>query len=170
MRTCCTLDARIEEVAKELSGQGGCRGAVRTRRTLRLWTDTHHRSTSPLPTTQPSTDSPSMSNFMFNQQQQQPHYGGPTNAYYDPQAASPSNLQFYSAGGAPSDPQFYSRPSLEGNMASGGGVGGPPPSAGFGGSIQGPTGWLSAFSSAGFEGEPPLLEGTCNLAMPRLRR
>jgi len=30
---------------------------------------------------------------------------------------------------------------------------------GFGGSIQsGPTGWLSAFSSVGYDGEPPLLE------------
>jgi len=95
-----------------------------------------------------------MSNFMFNNQQ--PQYGQPSTSYYDPSASS--NLQFYSASGAGAqDSQFYaSRPSLDGQMASGGvGVGGP---ANFGGSIQGPQGWLSAFSSAGFEGEPPLLE------------
>ncbi|KAG9018134.1 transporter yip1 [Tulasnella sp. 427] len=91
-----------------------------------------------------------MSNFMFNQQHQQPQYG----QYYE-QPSSASNLQFYQSG---QDSQFYaSRPSLEGNMVSGaaGPSGGAP---NFGGQIQAPQGWLSAFSPAGFEGEPPLLE------------
>ena len=43
-------------------------------------------------------------------------------------------------------------------MASGNPTVGPGP--GFGGNMQnGPTGWLAAFSSTGFEGELPLLEG-----------
>jgi len=41
-------------------------------------------------------------------------------------------------------------------MAAGTGPSGGAPN--FGGNIQGPQGWLSAFSSAGFEGELPLLE------------
>ncbi|KAG8944232.1 hypothetical protein FRC04_002099 [Tulasnella sp. 424] len=88
-----------------------------------------------------------MSNFMFNQQ---PQYG----QYYE-QPSSATNLQFYQGS---QDSQFYaSRPSLEGNMVSGA----PVPSGAapnFGGQIQAPQGWLSAFSPAGFEGEPPLLE------------
>lgn len=89
--------------------------------------------------------------------QNQPPYGQQAStSYYDPQAAAAPNLQFYSAGGA--DQQFYaSRPSLEGNMAAGSMAPGGAPN--FGGNIQGPQGWLAAFSSAGFEGEPPLMEG-----------
>jgi hypothetical protein len=84
--------------------------------------------------------------------------------YTQPQGAP---LQFYSPGptaGAGAD-GFYNggaRPSLEGqvssaqgSMSGGGGDGAP----GYGGSIQAQGGWLSAFGSGGFEGEPPLLEG-----------
>lgn len=45
----------------------------------------------------------------------------------------------------------------------------------YGGSIQSAGGWLSAFGTGGFEGEPPLLEGavqpsTLFLAEPAMRR
>ncbi|QRV94253.1 Rab GTPase interacting factor, Golgi membrane protein [Ceratobasidium sp. AG-Ba] len=84
-------------------------------------------------------------------QQQQAQYGG----YY----AQQPDLQFYS--GSPGvDPSagFYTgaRPSLEGNVAPGVGPGGGAPN--FGGNIQPAGGWLSAFGTGGFEGEPPLLE------------
>lgn len=92
---------------------------------------------------------------MFNQQ---PQYG----QYYE-QPSSASNLEFYQ--GTTQDSQFYaSRPSLEGNMVSGGaGPSGGAPN--FGGQIQAPQGWLAAFSPAGFEGEPPLLEGMVSGAL-----
>lgn len=68
-------------------------------------------------------------------------------------------LQFYAAGS--DQGQFYpgSRSSLEGNMGTSASV----PSAGvaqaYGGTIQQPGGWWTAFGTGGFEGEPPLLEG-----------
>ncbi|CAE6378481.1 unnamed protein product [Rhizoctonia solani] len=85
---------------------------------------------------------------LFDQQTQ---YAG---GYY----AQQPDLQFYS--GSPGvDPSaaFYpgARPSLEGNVVAGVGPGGGP---NFGGSIQPAGGWLSAFGTGGFEGEPPLLE------------
>ena len=95
----------------------------------------------------------------FFDQQQQP-YGQPSGSGYYNQGNSAPDLQFYSTGASPGvDQGFYgSRPSLEGNMASGNATVGPGP--GFGGNMQnGPTGWLAAFSSTGFEGELPLLEG-----------
>jgi len=94
-----------------------------------------------------------MSSFMFDQQSPYGQQGHPSSSYYE-QPAAP-NLQFYSSS---NDPSFYaSRPSLEGSMAPGSSA---PNGAGpgFGGSIQGPQGWLYAFSSGGFEGEPPLME------------
>ncbi|KAI6033110.1 Yip1-domain-containing protein [Pisolithus orientalis] len=61
-------------------------------------------------------------------------------------------LQFYAAESYQS--QFYpsSRSSLEGAVSTGGVT----PS--YGGSIQQPGGWWTAFGTGGFEGEPPLLE------------
>jgi hypothetical protein len=87
---------------------------------------------------------------LFDQQTQ---YAG---GYY----AQQPDLQFYS--GSPGvDPSaaFYpgARPSLEGNVVAGVGPGSGAPN--FGGSIQPAGGWLSAFGTGGFEGEPPLLEG-----------
>ncbi|KAG8996446.1 hypothetical protein FRB94_008277 [Tulasnella sp. JGI-2019a] len=108
-----------------------------------------------------------MSQFMFNQQQQQPNaYSQASSSSYYAQpgiSGPPTNLQFYSSSTADdSTGGFYaSRPSLEGNMASPNANGGSGGSAGqaFGGSIQsGPTGWVAAFSSVGYDGEPPLLE------------
>jgi hypothetical protein len=37
-------------------------------------------------------------------------------------------------------------------------------SSAFGGNIQPAGGWLSAFGTGGFEGEPPLLEGIISTA------
>ncbi|KAJ3575091.1 hypothetical protein NP233_g1334 [Leucocoprinus birnbaumii] len=81
------------------------------------------------------------------------------NAYYQAPAQEP--LQFYApTGGSMQDSTgFYpgSRPSLEGqgpaqgNIAQGGG---------YGGAIQNQGAWWTAFGTGGFEGEPPLLEGT----------
>ncbi|CAE6429393.1 unnamed protein product [Rhizoctonia solani] len=87
---------------------------------------------------------------LFDQQTQ--YAGG---GYY----AQHPDLQFYS--GSPGvDPSaaFYpgARPSLEGNVVAGAGSGSGAPN--FGGSIQPAGGWLSAFGTGGFEGEPPLLE------------
>ncbi|KAI6002719.1 Yip1-domain-containing protein [Pisolithus albus] len=66
-------------------------------------------------------------------------------------------LQFYAAESYQS--QFYpsSRSSLEGAVNAGGVT----PS--YGGSIQQPGGWWTAFGTGGFEGEPPLLEGAKQL-------
>ncbi|KAG8966811.1 hypothetical protein FRC03_011334 [Tulasnella sp. 419] len=91
-----------------------------------------------------------MSSFMFETSPSYQHAREPPNPTFYSES---SNLQFYSSG---NDPQYYdSRPSLEGNMVSGA-TGAP--QSGFGGTIQQPMGWLSAFSSVGLEGEPPLLE------------
>jgi len=89
------------------------------------------------------------------------HYGSSSSPYQQPYAPQPSHssssgsgapLQFYSAG--PSNDFPGARPSLDGHVTAGG-VGG---STSFGGSIQPSAGWLSAFGTGGFEGEPPLLE------------
>ena len=62
-------------------------------------------------------------------------------------------LAFYSG-----EQQFYSQPGgathLDGNLS--GSIGG-----GAGGVGAAPQGWLAAFGTGGFEGEPPLLEGAC---------
>ncbi|KAF8554691.1 Yip1-domain-containing protein [Imleria badia] len=62
-------------------------------------------------------------------------------------------LQFYAAGS--DQGQFYpgSRSSLEGTSVPSG-----PVAQVYGGSIQQPGGWWTAFGTGGFEGEPPLLE------------
>ena len=69
------------------------------------------------------------------------------NAYY-PQ---PDNLQFY---------QDYpgSRPSLDGALATQQHI--PQTPHTYAGNIQSVGGWWTAFGTGGFEGEPPLLEGT----------
>jgi protein YIPF5/7 len=91
--------------------------------------------------------------MLFDQQNQyNPGYSQQPQPSYYPQQ-QPSGLDFYGGdayGG-------YGRPSLEGNVAAGG-TGGASPS-GFGGNMQ-QTGWLAALGTGGFEGEPPLLEGT----------
>ncbi|TFK75374.1 Yip1-domain-containing protein [Pluteus cervinus] len=87
------------------------------------------------------------------------HYGSSSsqNSYYSNNLGPQDTpLQFYSP-----DPNngFYpgSRPSLDahtvqGNMAPQG------MASGYGGSIQSPGGWWTAFGTGGLEGEPPLLE------------
>ena len=89
------------------------------------------------------------------------HYGSSGSPYqqaYVPQASNASSggvpLQFYTADSANDFPG--ARPSLDGHVTAGG-VGG---SSSFGGNIQPNAGWWSAFGTGGFEGEPPLLEGT----------
>jgi len=71
------------------------------------------------------------------------------NAYY-PQ---PDNLQFY---------QDYpgSRPSLDGTLATQQHIPQHPAPHTYAGNIQSVGGWWTAFGTGGFEGEPPLLEGT----------
>jgi len=77
------------------------------------------------------------------QAQPQPYGAGPQ--------ASAAPLQFYSN-------EFPgSRPSLDGQVTAGG-VGASYGVGSVGGSIQAQGGWLSAFGTGGFEGEPPLLE------------
>jgi len=88
----------------------------------------------------------------------QDNYSSSSSQYFQSPAQQQSvPLQFY----APTQDQngFYagSRSSLEGNVAPQGSIPGQS-SQGYGGSIQPPTGWLSAFGTGGFEGEPPLLE------------
>jgi protein YIPF5/7 len=82
------------------------------------------------------------------------------NSYYGSQPQQGTPLQFYSPGPAASDPNFYpgSRPSLDGNAGAPQGSIAQANGPGYGGSIPGP--WWTAFGTGGFEGEPPLLEGT----------
>ncbi|KAG8855724.1 hypothetical protein FRB96_006768 [Tulasnella sp. 330] len=111
---------------------------------------------------------------MFNQQappQPSGYSQASSSSYYAQPGISgpPTNLQFYSSTGADdSTGGFYaSRLSLEGNMASPSGGGGGSAGQSFGGSIQsGPTGWVAAFSTVGYDGEPPLLEGQPPLLLP----
>ncbi|EJU04454.1 Yip1-domain-containing protein [Dacryopinax primogenitus] len=92
-----------------------------------------------------------MANILFDQQnpygQQQPYYPSSSSVPNAP------NLQFYSSDSAGYN-AYNHRPSLEGNVGSGAGVGG------IGGQtygrIEGP--WWYAFGTGGLEGEPPLLE------------
>ncbi|KAG6332932.1 hypothetical protein ID866_6158 [Astraeus odoratus] len=74
-------------------------------------------------------------------------------SHYNP-SASQANvpLQFYAPG--PYQNQFYpgSRSSLEGAVDTGN------VNPSYGGTIQQPGGWWTAFGTGGFEGEPPLLE------------
>jgi len=79
---------------------------------------------------------------------------GPQPGYY---GAPPLNspLQFYNAPDAgPVHFDSGARRSLEGQMGAGSSAHG----MGYGGNIQPAGGWLSAFGTGGFEGEPPLLE------------
>ena len=112
-------------------------------------------------------------------------YGAP-NAYYNSPHASGSGapamgpqhgapLQFYAPSPGPSENGYYpgARPSLEGNMGSGGGVG-VGGGVAYGGNIQQVGPWWTAFGTGGLEGEPPLLEGmsTCimlDLFLPTMR-
>jgi len=85
-------------------------------------------------------------------------YLHPAQGYYgQPGPSSASPLQFYQAPHATHDSSFYSQPTLQGNVASGGGAQGH--TEGFGGNIQQQGPWWHAFGTGGFEGEPPLLEG-----------
>ncbi|PPQ63981.1 hypothetical protein CVT24_009410 [Panaeolus cyanescens] len=85
---------------------------------------------------------------MWQQDQSHPYTTTSSSAYYA-QHAEP--LQFYSQ-----SQDYYAAPrtslddQVQGSMA--------PQTAGFGGSIQSPGGWWTAFGTGGFEGEPPLLE------------
>lgn len=72
-------------------------------------------------------------------------------------------LQFYAAGS--DQGQFYpgSRSSLEGNMGTSASMAPASVAQAYGGTIQQPSGWWTAFGTGGFEGEPPLLEGECDI-------
>lgn len=98
---------------------------------------------------------------------QQPQPGGP----YAPQAAA-QNLQFYPSSYGPADAS--PAPPPPGGHQGGYGFGGGSAQQGFqnagfgapGGGVSGRmgeqgglrTGWLAAFSTEGYDGEPPLLE------------
>lgn len=96
-------------------------------------------------------------------QENSPYGSGAQNAYYSqPQGTSQSvPLQFYSPNPGQDPSGFYStaRPSLEGSVSAQGSMA-PQASGSYGGSIQPQGGWWTAFGTGGFEGEPPLLEGT----------
>ena len=94
------------------------------------------------------------------------YYGAPPPNQFPPGGASAQNLQFY--------PSSYS-PNVQGQQGqqqAAYGYGAPPPGpsgyGGFGGApgVSGRmgeqgglrTGWLAAFSTEGYDGEPPLLE------------
>lgn len=88
-------------------------------------------------------------------------YGGSSSqsAYY-PQHVAPQPgvpLQFYAP--SPVGSNFYtgSRSSLDGHMGAQGTI---QQGVGYAGNIQHAGGWWTAFGTGGFEGEPPLLEGT----------
>jgi protein YIPF5/7 len=83
------------------------------------------------------------------------------NSYYGHQPQG-TPLQFYAPGPSASDAQFYpsSRSSLDGQMGVQGSISSGNSPAGYGGNIQPAGGWWTAFGTGGFEGEPPLLEGT----------
>ncbi|KAF8219930.1 Yip1 domain family protein [Tricholoma matsutake] len=82
------------------------------------------------------------------------------NPYYAQPLASEPPLQFYAPAGSPDPNTFYpgSRPSLDGNVGSQGTISHQGMAPGYGGNIQSPGGWWTAFGTGGFEGEPPLLE------------
>ncbi|KAI9569593.1 Yip1-domain-containing protein [Boletus coccyginus] len=88
------------------------------------------------------------------------HYGASSshNPYYPMHAQQNVPLQFYAAGS--DQGQFYpgSRSSLEGNMGTSASVPSASVAQAYGGTIQQPGGWWTAFGTGGFEGEPPLLE------------
>ncbi|KAH0827806.1 Yip1-domain-containing protein [Lanmaoa asiatica] len=88
------------------------------------------------------------------------HYGASSShsPYYPMHAQQNVPLQFYAAGS--DQGQFYpgSRSSLEGNMGTSGSVASGGVAQAYGGTIQQPGGWWTAFGTGGFEGEPPLLE------------
>lgn len=93
------------------------------------------------------------------------------NAMWQDSAAygtSSSKNNYYGRGNQPDVPlQFYdqssfypgSRSSLEGNVVAQGSIA-QSGTSGFTGSIQPAGRWWTAFGTGGFEGEPPLLEGT----------
>jgi protein YIPF5/7 len=84
------------------------------------------------------------------------------NPYYAQPLVPETPLQFYAPSGSPDPNTFYpgSRPSLDGHVVGAQGTisqQGVVP--GYGGNIQSAGGWWTAFGTAGFDGEPPLLEG-----------
>jgi hypothetical protein len=83
------------------------------------------------------------------------------NPYYAQPLAPETPLQFYAPAGSSDPNTFYpgSRPSLDGNVGAQGTISQPGIVPGYGGNIQSPGGWWTAFGTGGFEGEPPLLEG-----------
>ena len=88
--------------------------------------------------------------------------------YQQPQPSQAVPLQFYQP--QPGQDGIYvgSRPSLDGNVVPQGSISSQPIQS-YGGNIQPAGGWLSAFGTGGFEGEPPLLEGACVVTAPRCR-
>ena len=99
----------------------------------------------------------------------QENYGGSSSQqpyYPQPQPSQGVPLQFYQP--QPGQDGFYgsSRPSLDGNVMPQGPISSQPIQS-YGGNIQPAGGWLSAFGTGGFEGEPPLLEGTYVVTSPR---
>ena len=96
-------------------------------------------------------------------QDSSPYGASSQNAYYGQQNTSQAvPLQFY-APTPGSDPNgFYpgSRSSLEGSVGAQGSMAANSAGPAYGGSIQPQGGWWTAFGTGGFEGEPPLLEGT----------
>ena len=101
----------------------------------------------------------------------QENYGGSSSQqpyYQQPQPSQGVPLQFYQP--QPGQDGFYggSRPSLDGNVIPQGSISTQPVQS-YGGNIQPAGGWLSAFGTGGFEGEPPLLEGAHAVASLRCR-
>jgi protein YIPF5/7 len=109
------------------------------------------------------------------------YYGAPPNAPYGGAPSSAQNLQFYPTSYAPADVSGHATPAQASygyggpaaSSAGGGGYGVGGANAfggggGFGGAgaVSGRmgeqgglrTGWLAAFSTEGYDGEPPLLE------------
>ncbi|KIY53937.1 Yip1-domain-containing protein [Fistulina hepatica ATCC 64428] len=81
------------------------------------------------------------------------------NIYYtQPSQNGQPPLQFYTA--TPDSSTFYpgSRPSLDGHVGAQGSITSQGVAPGYGGNIQVPGPWWTAFGTGGFEGEPPLLE------------
>lgn len=100
------------------------------------------------------------------QDNQSPYVASSSQSQYYPQHPVQSTpLQFYDQG------SFYpsSRSSLEGNVGPQGSIAQGNAAAAYGGQIQPAGGWWTAFGTGGFEGEPPLLEGTCSHTLPLVR-
>ena len=119
---------------------------------------THTQTSILLTTTTTAVDDMWQDNYASSSSQQ-PYY-------QQPQSSQAVPLQFYQP--PPGQDGFYggSRPSLDGNVIAQGPMSSQPIQS-YGGNIQPAGGWISAFGTGGFEGEPPLLEGA--RAAPTLR-